>query len=110
MIPRTLRRKLVQLARRFPIVTVTGPRQSGKTTLCRMTFPRKPYVSLEAPDLQAYARADPRGFLASYASGAILDEVQRVPSLLSYGSFSRDRPTSPCCTAWLSRWPAAPRC
>ena len=84
MVPRTLRRKLLQLARRFPIVTVTGPRQSGKTTLCRMAFPGKTYVSLEAPDLRAYAQTDPRGFLATYAAGAILDEVQRVPDLLSY--------------------------
>ena len=84
MVPRTLRRKLIQLARRFPIVTVTGPRQSGKTTLCRMAFPRKPYVSLEAPDVRAYAHADPRGFLSAHASGAILDEVQRAPELLSY--------------------------
>jgi hypothetical protein len=84
MVPRTLRRKLIHLARRFPVVTVTGPRQSGKTTLCRLAFPRKPYVSLEAPDVRAYAQSDPRGFLAAYASGAILDEVQRVPDLLSY--------------------------
>jgi predicted AAA+ superfamily ATPase len=84
MVPRTLRRKLIHLARRFPVVTVTGPRQSGKTTLCRMAFPSKAYVSLEAPDVRAYAHADPRGFLATYASGAILDEIQRAPDLLSY--------------------------
>jgi uncharacterized protein len=84
MIPRTLRQKLRRLARQFPVVTVTGPRQSGKTTLCRMVFPTKPYVSLETPDLRAYAQHDPRGFLAQHASGAILDEVQRVPDLLSY--------------------------
>ena len=84
MVPRTLRLKLRQLARRFPVVTVTGPRQSGKTTLCRMAFPAKTYVSLEAPDVRAYAQQDPRGFLAQHASGAILDEVQRVPDLLSY--------------------------
>ena len=84
MIPRTLHRKLRQLARQFPVVTVTGPRQSGKTTLCQMVFPAKTYVSLEAPDVRAYAQQDPRGFLAQHASGAILDEVQRVPDLLSY--------------------------
>jgi predicted AAA+ superfamily ATPase len=95
MVPRTLRRTLVRLARRFPIVTVTGPRQSGKTTLCRMAFPRKAYVSLEAPDVRAYATADPRGFLATYASGAILDEIQRVPDLLSYLQGEVDaRPTA----------------
>ncbi len=63
---------------------VTGPRQSGKTTLCRAAFPEKPYVSLEAPDVQEFARDDPRGFLTRYRDGAILDEVQNTPSLLSY--------------------------
>jgi predicted AAA+ superfamily ATPase len=76
--------KLRELSSRFPIVTVTGPRQSGKTTLCRATFPHLAYVSLEAPDIRSYALQDPRGFLASHRSGAILDEVQRAPELLSY--------------------------
>jgi predicted AAA+ superfamily ATPase len=67
-----------------PVVAITGPRQSGKTTLCRACFPEKPYVSLEALDTRDYAASDPRGFLAQYRSGAILDEIQRVPSLLSY--------------------------
>jgi predicted AAA+ superfamily ATPase len=84
MIPRILETRLRELAAKFPIVTVTGPRQSGKTTLCRALFRDKPYVSLEAPDVQAYARTDPRGFLADYAGGAVLDEVHRVPELLSY--------------------------
>lgn len=84
MVRRTLQSKLRALARRFPAVTVTGPRQSGKTTLCRAAFPGKPYVSLEAPDLRQYAAADPRGFLHDHRDGAILDEVQRVPDLLSY--------------------------
>ena len=84
MIPRTPLSKLLDLARHFPAVTVTGPRQSGKTTLCRMAFPAKPYVSLEAPDIRRYAAEDPRGFLADYRDGGILDEVQRVPELLSY--------------------------
>jgi predicted AAA+ superfamily ATPase len=66
------------------VVTVTGPRQSGKTTLCRAVFPDKPYVSLEAPDVRDYARTDPRGFLGDHRAGAILDEIQRVPELLSY--------------------------
>ncbi|HEX7672472.1 MAG TPA: ATP-binding protein, partial [Polyangiaceae bacterium] len=59
-------------------------RQSGKTTLCRMLFPRKPYVSLEAPDVRARVLEDPRGFLADHPDGAVLDEVQRAPELLSY--------------------------
>jgi predicted AAA+ superfamily ATPase len=84
MIRRTLQGKLRELARHFPAVTVTGPRQSGKTTLCRATFPSHAYVSLEAPDVREFARTDPRGFLAPLRDGAILDEVQRVPSLLSY--------------------------
>ncbi len=84
MIPRTLELRLRALARKYPVVTVTGPRQSGKTTLCRSTFPDLPYVSLEAPDTQAFARQDPRAFLAQRRDGAVLDEVQRVPELLSY--------------------------
>ncbi|MHB8763301.1 MAG: ATP-binding protein [Deferrisomatales bacterium] len=84
MIPRILEERLRALARKFPVVTVTGPRQSGKTTLCRAVFADKPYVSLEAPDIQAFAREDPRGFLARYPEGAVLDEVQRTPALLSY--------------------------
>ena len=84
MIPRILEARLRDLAGKFPIVTVTGPRQAGKTTLCRAVFPDKPYVSLEAPDIQEYARRDPRGFLAERSEGAVLDEVHRVPELLSY--------------------------
>ena len=84
MIPRNLEGRLRGLAKMFPTVTVTGPRQSGKTTLCRKVFPNKTYVSLEAPDQREYASRDPRGFLADLAKGAILDEVQRVPELLSY--------------------------
>src|SRR5215203_1361759 len=84
MIARILEARLRELAGKFPIVTVTGPRQSGKTTLCRAVFGDKPYVSLEAPDVQEYARRDPRGFLTQYHEGAVLDEVHRVPELLSY--------------------------
>ncbi len=71
-------------ARQLPVVTVTGPRQSGKTTLCRAVFPEKPYVSLETPDVREEALRDPRGFLARLPEGAILDEVQRAPELPSY--------------------------
>lgn len=84
MIPRTLEPILKELAGQYPIVTVTGPRQSGKTTLCRAAFPDKPYVNLERPDVRDFAGSDPRGFLASHANGAILDEIQRVPQLVSY--------------------------
>ncbi len=84
MITRTLEKKLRELAGYYPAVVVTGPRQSGKTTLCRMTYPDKPYVSLEAIDIRDFAHSDPRGFLAEYADGAIIDEIQHVPELLTY--------------------------
>ena len=71
---------------RYPFVIVTGPRQSGKTTLCRSVFeqPGCAYVSLDALDRRAQAEADPRGFLASLGTPAIIDEVQHVPDLFSY--------------------------
>lgn len=85
MIPRQAQHTLQRLARSFPILVVTGPRQSGKTTLARMTFPKHEYVSLEDPDEREFANQDPRGFLGRFADQkVILDEVQRVPSLLSY--------------------------
>jgi len=84
VIRRNIEPVLTHHARSFPIVTVTGPRQAGKTTLCRATFPDKPYVSLEPPDVRQFALDDPRGFLARYRGGAIIDEVQRAPDLLSY--------------------------
>jgi len=84
MIPRTLAKVLKNLAAQYPVVTVTGPRQSGKTTLCRTTFPKKAYLNLENPDVRAFARDDPRAFLNSHSGGAILDEIQRAPQLVSY--------------------------
>ena len=84
MITRTITQTLKKLATQYPVVTVTGPRQSGKTTLCRGTFPDKPYVNLESPDVREFALSDPRSFLAAYPHGAILDEIQRTPDLLSY--------------------------
>jgi predicted AAA+ superfamily ATPase len=84
VIPRDLAPLLLKSASRYPVVTVTGPRQSGKTTLCRSLFPDRPYVSFEAPDIRRFATEDPRGFLASIENGAILDEIQRVPDLTSY--------------------------
>jgi hypothetical protein len=84
MIKRDIAAELLASAREYPVVTILGPRQSGKTTLARMTFPRKPYVSLEDPDVRLAAENDPRGFLGQNEGGAILDEIQRVPALLSY--------------------------
>ena len=84
MINRTVAPTLKRLATQYPVVTITGPRQSGKTTLCRDAFPDKPYVNLESPDTREFAISDPKGFLAAYPDGAILDEIQRTPRLLSY--------------------------
>ena len=75
---------LLRLARGFPILALTGPRQSGKTTLARAVFPNKPYVSLENLDEREFAEQDPRRFLSRFPDGAILDEVQRCPALFSW--------------------------
>ena len=84
MIPRTITPHLQRLFGQYPFVTVTGPRQSGKTTLCRAAFPDLAYVNLESPRVRRFAQEDPERFLAGYPDGAILDEVQRVPELLSW--------------------------
>jgi len=84
MIRRNAQHTLLRLAKGFPVVAITGPRQSGKTTLAKMTFPQKPYLSLEDVDIRFAAENDPRGLLAAYPQGAILDEVQRAPQLFSY--------------------------
>lgn len=84
MFDRHLHHRLLRLARGFPVVVLTGPRQSGKTTLARAAFPDHAYVSLEDPDVRERAAADPRGFLAGRRGGLLIDEVQRVPALLSY--------------------------
>ena len=84
MIERTLSEKLLQLSDKYPIVTLTGPRQSGKSTLLKSSFPQYKYLSLEDLDMREFASADPRGFISSFSSHVIIDEVQRVPTLLSY--------------------------
>lgn len=84
MLKRAIAPKALALASQFPVLTLTGPRQSGKTTLVRALFDSKPYVSLEDPDIRAFAREDARGFLSQFPEGAVLDEIQRAPDLLSY--------------------------
>ena len=90
MIRRDAEDTIHALLRGFPIVTITGPRQSGKTTLAKAIFSDKPYASLEEPDVRLAAREDPRSFLARFPDGAVLDEVQRCPELLSYLQSSVD--------------------
>lgn len=84
MIDREAKIRLNSIAKTFRSIAVIGPRQSGKTTLCRTVFDDKEYISLENPDILEFANIDPRGFLNNYPSGAILDEIQRAPILFSY--------------------------
>ena len=93
--PRSLTPTLLARARQWPVVTVTGPRQSGKTTLCRTSFPTLPYVNLERPDTREFAQRDAAGFLAQYPQGAVLDEIQRVPQLLSWLQVAVDENPAP---------------
>jgi len=83
-INRDIANKVLEYIKYYPVVTITGPRQSGKTTLCKMLFPDKPYVSLEKLSMRRFAIDDPEGFLEKYPEGAILDEIQRAPDLMSY--------------------------
>lgn len=84
MIQREIAPHLLRLFEQYPFVTVTGPRQSGKTTLCRSAFDHLAYANLEALVVRHFAESDPQGFLAQFPDGAVLDEIQRVPDLLSY--------------------------
>lgn len=84
MIDRALSEKAIAMASQFPVVSITGPRQSGKTTLARAIFPDYSYVSLEDADVRAFASDDPRAFLARYGRRTVIDEAQRVPQLFSY--------------------------
>lgn len=84
MVPRQVEKTLRRFAEGFPVIILTGPRQSGKSTLAQNVFKDKPYATLEDPDVRRFAQDDPRGFLAQFPDGAVLDEVQRCPDLLSY--------------------------
>lgn len=84
MIKRDLSYKIKQLSEKFPIITVTGPRQSGKSTLLKNLFPDYRYVSLENPDMRSFATEDPNGFIKTFDNHVIIDEAERVPSLFSY--------------------------
>ncbi|SFE95355.1 ATP-binding protein [Thermophagus xiamenensis] len=90
-IPRTIEKKIKELSLKYPVITLTGPRQSGKSTLLQKSFPDYAYVSLEDPDIRLFAEEDPRSFLETYPEKTILDEVQRVPSLFSYLQTHVDR-------------------
>jgi len=83
-ISREIYNELIESCNTFPVVTITGPRQSGKTTLLKNVFPDKKYVSLEDPDIRQLAISDPRSFLNQSETGLIIDEIQRVPELVSY--------------------------
>ena len=91
MIKREITPELIQMAKEYPIVTILGPRQAGKTTLAQMTCPDKPYLNMESPEIRLLAEEDPNGFLAQYPNGAIIDEVQRTPELFSYLQVIVDR-------------------
>ena len=83
-VERTLAAYAAFISEKYPVVTITGPRQSGKTTLVKSVFTDKPYVNLERPDVRSFAIEDPIGFLHQYPDGAVLDEIQRTPDLVSY--------------------------
>lgn len=84
MIPRTIQKELQQSANEYPVVTLIGPRQAGKTTLARTTFPQYGYCNLENPDLRRLAQDDPNALFAKFSGPTVFDEIQRVPEILSY--------------------------
>ena len=83
-IPRIMAEAIVEASEYFPVVTLTGPRQSGKSTLFRHLYGDLPYYSMEDPDVREFVKLDPKGFLSQFEKGVIIDEVQRMPELLSY--------------------------
>jgi predicted AAA+ superfamily ATPase len=95
MIPRQAADTIKRLEKGFPVLCITGPRQSGKTTLAKASFPGMPYLSLEDPDIARLAREDPRGLLDTYRDGLILDEAQAVPEIFAYLKSSVDADPRP---------------
>lgn len=84
LIKREIQAELEALMAVYPVVTITGPRQSGKTTLARMTYPQYNYCNLENPEVRQLAKNDPNAFFRRFAQPLIIDEIQRVPQLLSF--------------------------
>jgi len=84
MIDREISKYLRQISQKYPVVTITGPRQSGKTTLAKNVFKNKDYINLEVLDVREFAKSDPRGFLRKIPEGAVIDEIQHAPNLISY--------------------------
>ncbi len=95
MIARNIEPRLKSLARQFPAIVLTGPRQSGKSTVCQKVFAHLPYATLESPDVRAFASDDPRGFLRQFPKGAVLDEIQNSPQITSYLQEIIDREPAP---------------
>jgi predicted AAA+ superfamily ATPase len=95
MVNRDAEPRLKMLAKQFPAIVMTGPRQSGKSTLCQKVFPQLPYTTLESPDVRAFALEDPRGFLKQFPKGAILDEIQNCPQITSYLQEIIDQDSAP---------------
>lgn len=83
MIERQLTAKIKEMKGKYPVITITGPRQSGKTTLIKSLFPDIPYFSMETPDIREQVMANPRELFARFGHSLVLDEVQRTPEILS---------------------------
>ena len=90
MIERTAQKALLRLASQFPVIGITGPRQSGKSTLAKLTFPQKKYVSLDDKSMREMAKSNPKDFLLAFPDGAIIDEAQKVPEIFDAIKFHVD--------------------
>jgi len=95
MVDRDIEPRLRMLARQFPAIVLTGPRQSGKSTVCKKVFANLPYATLESPDVRAFSLEDPRAFLKQFPQGAVLDEIQNSAALSSYLQEVIDREPAP---------------